>query len=266
MMIPSLSDLLVSSLLISASIFFVVWLVSILKKDASIVDILWGPACALPGFVTYYQIGGTHPQQTLLTVLVGIWALRLGLYLAKRNLPHGEDIRYVNMRKRSGSDKAFAIRSLFTVYALQCLLSWFISFPVIMGQVGLERTSISTLAYVGVATWFVGITFEALGDHQLAKFKADPSNKGKLMDQGLWAWTRHPNYFGDACVWFGLTLIALDSPYGMYAVASPLLMALFLVKISGKALTERLMSRKYPEYEAYKSRTSGFIPMPPKNT
>ncbi len=264
-MTPAITDIILTSLGVSAAAFFVVWLISVFKKDASIVDILWGPACALPGFVTYSLIGGGHPNQLLLTVLVGIWGLRLGGYLAKRNLPHGEDVRYQHMRKRAGSDKAFAVKSLLTVYALQCILSWFISFPVQFGQMGLEGDSLGTLAFVGAAVWLLGIIFEALGDHQLAKFKADPANKGKLMTVGLWAWTRHPNYFGDACVWFGLTLIALQSPYGIYAVASPLIMALFLVKISGKALTEKIMSKKYPEYADYKARTSGFIPMPPKS-
>lgn len=264
-MTPAITDIILLSLGVSAAVFFVVWLISVFKKDASIVDILWGPACALPGFVTYLQIGGAHPNQLLLTVLVGVWGLRLGGYLAKRNLPHGEDQRYQHMRRRAGSDKAFAVKSLFTVYLMQCVLSWFISFPVQLGQAGLEGDSVGTLAYVGAAIWFVGIVFEALGDHQLATFKADPANKGKLMTVGLWAWTRHPNYFGDACVWFGLTLIALQSPYGIYAVASPLIMALFLVKISGKALTEKIMSKKYPEYADYKARTSGFIPMPPKS-
>lgn len=263
-MTPSSSDLIFTSLGVSASIFFIVWIISVFKKDASIVDILWGPACALPALVVYQMTGGSHPQQALLTLLVGLWGLRLGWYLAKRNLPHGEDIRYQHMRARARSDTAFAIRSLFTVYALQCLISWFISFPVQFGQMGLSGEPLGLLAYAGAGVWLIGILFEAVGDWQLVRFKSDPANKGKLMDQGLWAWTRHPNYFGDAMVWFGLTLIALESPYGIYAIASPLIMALFLVKISGKALTERLMAKKYPDFEDYKARTSGFIPMPPR--
>lgn len=263
---PSISVILWTSLCVSLFVFFLVWIISVLKKDASIVDILWGPACALPAVVTYLQVGGSHPLQLLLTILVSVWGLRLGLYLAVRNLPHGEDVRYQRMRQRAGSDKAFTVRSLFSVYLLQCLISWFISFPVQLGQLGLPDGAVGPFAYIGAAVWLVGLMFEALGDHQLSHFKALPENKGKLMDQGLWAWTRHPNYFGDACVWFGLTLIALESPYGIYAVASPLVMTLFLVKVSGKALTEKLMARKYPEYEAYRERTSGFVPMPPKKT
>jgi steroid 5-alpha reductase family enzyme len=265
-MTPAATDILLTSLGVSAVLFFIAWIISVIKKDASIVDILWGPACALPGLVTYLQIGGRHPQQLLLTVLVGLWGLRLALYLARRNLPHGEDIRYTHMRKRAGSDRAFALRSLVTVFALQCVLSWFISFPVQFGQMGLPAGQLGSLAYAGALLWLIGLVFEAVGDRQLAAFKADPANKGKLMTSGLWSWTRHPNYFGDACVWFGLALIALESPYGIYALASPFVMALFLVKISGKALTEKLMRRKSPDYAAYQARTSGFIPLPPKKS
>ncbi len=147
---------------------------------------------------------------------------------------------------------------------MQCLLSWLISFPVQLGLLGLEGQTISVVAYIGAAFWLIGIFFETVGDYQLAKFKKDPVNKGRLMTQGLWAWTRHPNYFGDAMVWSGLTIIALDSPFGIYTIFSPVIMIFFLVKVSGKALTELHMVKKYPEYEAYKTSTSGFIPMPPK--
>ncbi len=263
-MTDQIFPILTNSLIISALVFLGVWFISIVKKDASIVDILWGPACAIPSVVTYTTVSTGHPQQLLLVSLVSIWALRLGLYLGKRNLPHGEDYRYVKMRKQAGGDKAFIIKSLWFVFGMQCLLSWLISFPVQLGLLGLEGQTISVVAYIGAAFWLIGIFFETVGDYQLAKFKKDPVNKGRLMTQGLWAWTRHPNYFGDAMVWSGLTIIALDSPFGIYTIFSPVIMIFFLVKVSGKALTELHMVKKYPEYEAYKTSTSGFIPMPPK--
>ena len=254
-----------SSLAVSAAIFLLIWIASVLKKDASIVDISWGPACALPAIVTYSIVGTGHPQQILLVALVVLWALRLAVFLGKRNLPHGEDYRYVRMRHKAGGDRAFAIKSLWSVFGFQCLLSWFVSLPVQIGLIGLEGDSIHGLALGGAAIWLIGICFEAIGDFQLTRFKKDEANKGKLMTSGLWAWTRHPNYFGDAMVWSGLTLIALDAPYGIYTILSPVVMIVLLVKVSGKALTEYHMNRKYPEYAAYKVATSGFIPMPPKS-
>lgn len=253
-----------SSFVVSASIFLVVWVISVIKKDASIVDILWGPACAIPGVAAFVFVGGEQPLQIALVALVSIWAVRLALYLGARNLPHGEDYRYVRMRKRAGSDQAFIFRSLWYVFGMQLVLSWIISLPVQLGVVGLEEGRLGTLAYIGIAVWSLGFIFETVGDFQLAQFKKDPMNQGKLMTGGLWAWTRHPNYFGDSMVWAGLSLIALEAPYGPYAVLSPILMAFFLVKVSGKAMTERHMVQKYTDYEAYKASTSGFLPMPPK--
>ena len=263
-MTTSIPSLFATSFAVSAGIFILVWLISILKKDVSIVDILWGPACAAPGITAYWVAGTGHPQQLLLVTLVSIWALRLSLYLAKRNLPHGEDYRYVRMRKRSKNDTAFIFKSLWYVFGMQLVISWIISLPVQLGAIGLEGNSISSLAYFGAALWLLGFCFETVGDHQLTQFKKNPENAGELMTKGLWAWTRHPNYFGDSMVWTGLTVIALAAPYGIYTIVSPLLMALFLVKVSGKAMTERHMDEKYSEYETYKATTSGFIPMPPK--
>ena len=212
--------------------------------------------------LTFFRTDGADPRAILLTVLVSLWAARLGLYLARRNLGHGEDYRYQKMRAKAGSDSAFARGSLPNIFWLQGVIAWFVSLPVQLGQFGGD--GLDGFAWLGIFIFAVGITFETVGDWQLRVFKADPVNKGKLMTRGLWALTRHPNYFGDATVWAGLTLIALESPYGVWTILSPAVMAFFLVKISGKALTERFMEKKYPEYAAYKKRVSGFIPMPPK--
>ena len=166
------------------------------------------------------------------------------------------------MRKGQGSDEAFARWSLTRVFYLQGVIAWFVSLPVQVGQFG--NDGLGALALIGAIVFAVGLGFEAIGDWQLKQFKADPANKGKLMTRGLWAFTRHPNYFGDAAVWTGLTLIALEAPFGWLTILSPAVMAFFLVKVSGKALTERLMEKKYPEYAEYRRRVSGFIPMPPK--
>ncbi|MHA7871211.1 MAG: DUF1295 domain-containing protein [Hyphococcus sp.] len=249
-------------MLIVLGLLTILWTVSVRIKDASIIDIAWGPACAAPAILTFLRTDGADPRALLLTALVSIWAARLAFYLAGRNLGHGEDIRYQKMRAKQSSDAAFARWSLPSIYWLQGLIAWFVSLPVQLGQFGGE--GLGLFAYLGVLIFAVGLAFEAVGDWQLKAFKADPANKGRLMTQGLWAWTRHPNYFGDAAVWTGLTIIALESPYGLWTVLSPAVMAFFLVKVSGKAMTERLMEKKYPDYAAYKARVSGFLPMPPK--
>ncbi len=255
--------LLISNLAILLALLTIVWFVSIRIKDASIIDIFWGPACAAPALLTFFRTDGADPGALVLTVLVSLWAARLGLYLAKRNIGHGEDYRYQKMRAKAGSDAAFARGSLPNIFWLQGLIAWFVSLPVQLGQFGDD--GLGLVAWLGVIVFTVGLGFEAIGDWQLRSFKADPANKGKLMTQGLWALTRHPNYFGDATVWAGLTLIALESPYGVWTILSPAVMAFFLINISGKALTERFMEKKYPEYADYKKRVSGFIPLPPGN-
>ncbi|MDZ7627334.1 MAG: DUF1295 domain-containing protein [Parvularculaceae bacterium] len=239
------------------------WFVSVRLKDASIIDIAWGPACAFGPLLTFAISDGGSPRNLVLAALVSLWAGRLALHLAQRNLGHGEDYRYRKMRERQGSDAAFARWSLINVYGLQGLIAWFVSWPAQLGQLGPDKP-LGVLAIIGVAVFGVGLAFEAVGDWQLKRFKADPANKGKLMTRGLWAWTRHPNYFGDAAVWTGLTLIALESPYGWVTIFSPAVMAFFLVNVSGKALLERNMEKKYPEYASYKQSTSGFLPMPPR--
>ncbi|MEO1014387.1 MAG: DUF1295 domain-containing protein [Pseudomonadota bacterium] len=239
------------------------WLVSLRIKNASIIDIFWAVFCALPGVLVFFQIDGSSPRAGLLAGLCALWAARLSGYLALRNIGHGEDYRYVAMRKSREPHGDFAQWSLTRVFLLQATIAWVISLPVQFGQFGPNKP-LGLVAVIGVVIFAVGLAFEAIGDAQLRAFKSDPANKGKLMTTGLWAWTRHPNYFGDACVWFGLAVIALEGPIGWLGIASPFVMAHFLKNVSGKALLERTMSRKYPAYSAYIARTSGFFPLPPR--
>lgn len=255
--------LLAGNLLGLLALLIALWAISVRIKDASIIDIFWGPACAFGGVATFLRVDGSEPRDIVLTGLVLVWAARLAAHLARRNLGHGEDYRYQAMRRKQGSDAAFARWSLFYVFGLQGLIAWFVSLPVQIGQIGADR-ALGLLAMAGIVIFVVGLAFETLGDAQLRAFKQDPQNKGKLMTSGLWAWTRHPNYFGDACVWTGLSVIALEGPYGWAAILSPVVMTHFLVNISGKAMLERGMEKKNPEYAAYRQRTSGFIPLPPR--
>jgi steroid 5-alpha reductase family enzyme len=258
-----LLPLLAGNLLMLLALLKILWMASVRIRDASIIDIFWGPACACGALATFWRAEGAAPRDLLLAALASLWAARLAFHLARRNLGHGEDYRYRRMREKKGSDAAFARWSLFYVFGLQGLVAWFVSLPVQVGQIGGDG-ALGPLAWLGVAVFAAGLAFETIGDMQLARFKADPANKGRLMTTGLWAWTRHPNYFGDATVWVGLTLIALEAPFGWMTVLSPVVMAHFLVNVSGKALLERGMAEKYPEYAAYRRSTSGFFPLPPK--
>ncbi len=223
--------------------------------DVSIVDVAWGLAFVIAGWVSWAVGGGDAARSTLATVLVSVWGLRLAGYIAHRKRAHpGEDPRYGEMRKRHGD--RFALVSLFTVFGLQALVAWVVSLPV--QGAGAATGDLGPLAYAGVAVWLAGMVFEAGGDLQMQRFKADPANHGTVMDRGLWRYTRHPNYFGDFMVWWGLFLIALDGG-AWWSIVSPLVMTLLLTRVSGKDLLEKSLSKR-PGYEEYVERTSGFIP------
>ena len=238
-----------------------VWGVSLAMRDASIVDIAWGSGFVLVAWVTYWLSDGNSTRSLLLTLLTTIWGGRLAFYLAKRNLGHGEDFRYQSMRRKHGD--RFPIVSLYTVFGVQGALMFIVSLPVQLGQVRTEP-GFGVLGALGIWVWGVGLYFEAVGDAQLARFKRDPANKGLVMNQGLWRYTRHPNYFGDACVWWGLGLIAAESSLGIYGFIGPIVMTILLVKVSGAAMLDRALLKRKPGYEEYVATTSGFIPRPPR--
>ncbi|HNR76074.1 MAG TPA: DUF1295 domain-containing protein [Parvularculaceae bacterium] len=264
MSLTSILSVVVANLAMLWLLLLALWALSVRIRDASIIDIFWGPACAFGAIATYARIDGASPRDFVLTALVTVWAARLALHLARRNLGHGEDFRYRKMRERQGTDAAFARWSLVWIFGLQGFIAWFVSLPVQIGQFGEDRP-LGFIGWLGAAIFAAGLAFEALGDAQLRRFKADPANKGRLMTKGLWSWTRHPNYFGDAAVWTGLTLIALESPWGWLTMLSPFVMTHFLINVSGKAMLERSMEKKYPEYADYKKTVSGFFPLPPKS-
>jgi steroid 5-alpha reductase family enzyme len=253
---------LLGSALAIACMMLLVWLISLKMRDASIVDIAWGSGFVVVAWVSFWLSEGEPTRSLILTLLTTIWGLRLAFYLAKRNLGHGEDFRYQSMRRKHG--EKFAIVSLYSVFAVQGLLMWIVSLPVQLGQVR-ETPNFGVIGVVGVLVWGVGIFFEAVGDAQLAKFKRDPENKDLVMNQGLWRYTRHPNYFGDSCVWAGLGLIATESRLGIFGLVGPVVMTILLVKVSGAAMLDRAMLKRKPGYETYVASTSGFIPRPPRN-
>ncbi len=241
------------------------WIVSVRVRDASIIDIFWGPGFVVIAWVAFISSDGDPQRRLLLTVLTTLWGLRLGLYLALRNLGHGEDPRYRAMRTRCEEKGGnFASRSFFRVYLLQAAVMWFVSLPVQVGQMFSEPDEPGWLTAVGVLLFAVGFLFEATGDWQLARFKRNPENQGKVLATGLWRYTRHPNYFGNTCIWWGLFAIAAENSGAWWTILAPLAMNFLLLKVSGVALLERSLKQSKPDYAAYTKRTSRFLPWPPK--
>jgi steroid 5-alpha reductase family enzyme len=257
------TTILLTTFVITLAAMFLLWILSLVLKNASIVDIFWGIGFVLIALVTFAIAEGYPPRKLLMTALTAIWGLRLAGYIGWRNHRKGEDFRYQAMRKRFGN--RFPLASLFIVFGLQGVLMWIISLPVQLAQMSREPANLTWLDYLGLALWLIGISFEAIGDLQLARFKADPSNKGKVMDRGLWAYTRHPNYFGDALLWWGFFLIALATPRGWLTLVSPIIMTTLLMKVSGVALLEKTLVKTRPEYRDYVQRTSAFFPLPSKS-
>lgn len=243
-------------------LMLVTWAVGTARHDVSIVDIVWGLGFAVVATVAFVVGDGSGARRGLLLAMVGLWGLRLAGYLAWRNLGHGEDRRYQKMRRHHGEH--FWLVSLGTVFLLQGALMLVVSLPVQLAAGAAEPAGLGPLAALGVAVWLVGLVFEVGGDLQLARFKADPANEGEVMDRGLWAWTRHPNYFGDFCVWWGVFLVAAETGAGRWGVIGPIVMTVFLLRVSGVALLERDIGTRRPGYAAYAARTSAFVPRPPR--
>ena len=239
------------------------WLVSLAVKNASIVDIVWGFGFVAVAWAVRLRVDGVADRQNLLVALTSIWGLRLTGYLFWRNHGKGEDFRYVAMRRHWGP--RFPLISLGTVFGLQGVLMFLVSLPVQLGQAGTEP-DLGWLAFVGVAVWVVGLFFEAVGDAQLARFKKDPDSAGRVMDRGLWRYTRHPNYFGDACVWWGIALVAAETTVGRWGFVGAVVMTVLLRRVSGVTLLEKSLSKRRPGYADYVARTSAFVPRPPKAT
>ncbi len=239
------------------------WVVSLRLRNASIVDIVWGAGFVLVAWVSYALGDGVASRKMLLAWMVTLWGGRLAIYLFIRNHGKGEDPRYVAMRKRRG-DK-FGMQSLWLVFGLQGVLMWIVSLPVQVGSVADQPDSLGPVEIVGVILYTIGIYFESTGDFQLSQFKADPANAGLVMDQGLWRYTRHPNYFGDFCVWWGIWIVAAATGVGLYAIVGPIVMTFFLLRVSGVAMLERSITKRRPGYDEYMRKTNAFFPGPPKH-
>ena len=250
---------LTQALLVALALETAAWLVSLVRRDAGVADVLWGPAFAVLAWLHVVGRGAADTRGLLVAVLVTIWGLRLGLHIAVRSRGWGEDPRYAAMRRVHGP--RFRWRSMFTVFWLQGLILWVVALPLYAAQGGGSLWWLDALA---LACVLAGFTFETVGDRQLQRFRADPANRGRVLDRGLWRYTRHPNYFGDALLWWGIFLFAAATPAGWGTVVSPLLMTFLLLRVSGVPLLERGLAETRPGYAEYVRRTSAFVPWWPR--
>ncbi len=242
-------------------VYMSLWFVfSLIKKRNDVADIAWGLGFVLMAWTSLFLSNDFGLRSVLINILVSIWGLRLAWHIHTRNKGKTEDYRYEAWRKEWGS--FFYIRSYFQVYLLQGLLLFLIVSPVLVINKS-YNSSVGFLDLIGIAVWLFGFYFEVVGDAQLARFIKNPENKGKLMQSGLWAYTRHPNYFGEVTLWWGVLLVALSVPNGIYAIIGPLTITFLILKVSGIPLLEKKMEEN-PDFQEYKSRVSMFIPLPRK--
>ncbi|MEZ5534267.1 MAG: DUF1295 domain-containing protein [Thiolinea sp.] len=235
------------------------WLVSLLKNDVSIVDSLWSLMILLAGIVFFAMEDSPVARSYLVLILAVLWAVRLSAYITWRNHGQEEDARYQAIR--ANNQPHFKYKSLYIVFGLQAFLGWLVALP-LLAAINSD-SGLNVLDYLALLLWLVGMFFEVIGDWQMAQFKADPANKGKVMDSGLWRYTRHPNYFGEFCIWWAFFLFALAAG-GWWSILSPLIMTVLLLKVSGVALLEKDITERRPKYHEYIQRTNAFFPWFPK--
>lgn len=249
--------------LLAAVLFLtMVWLLSLPRKNASLADIFWGLGFVLIAWLSFALTAGYLGRKLLLVGLTTVWGARLAWHIARRNRGQGEDRRYQVWRAKWGA--SFWWVSWFTVFLVQAILLWIVSLTLQIGQLAPTPATLTGLDLLGLLVWLIGFAFEATADWQLARFKADPANRGRVMNQGLWRYSRHPNYFGEALMWWGLFLITLATPQGWWAIVSPLTITFLLLKVSGVVLLEKDLVARRPEYREYMKTTSAFWPWFPK--
>jgi steroid 5-alpha reductase family enzyme len=235
------------------------WVASLFVGKVSFVDSFW-PAFFVLAAIVYMTGGEAHAARGLLVMLLlAAWALRLAVHIGIRNLGEPEDQRYASLAKRH---RPFSIKSLYIVFGLQAVLAWFVSLALLPSVRG--GTPLNAVDAAAAALWLAGMFFEVVGDWQLTRFRRDPSNRGKVLDNGLWRYTRHPNYFGEFCIWWAFYLFAVAAG-GWWTVLSPIVMSVLLLRVSGVALLEKTISKRRPGYAEYAERTNAFFPGPQKS-
>jgi steroid 5-alpha reductase family enzyme len=238
------------------------WGISLLRKNVTIADSLWGIGIVLIAWLTFINGDGFLFRKLLLCGLVTAWGVRLFLYMFQRSRNKAEDARYAAWRKRHG--QSFWWVSLFKVFLLQAVFQWLIALGVQYGQLRPQPAHLTWLDVAGALVWAAGFAIETAADRQLSEFLSIPENRGKIMNRKLWRYSRHPNYFGESLMWWGLFGIVLSVPWGVWTIVSPVLITYTLLRLSGVRLMETVEFGESPEYQAYARRTNAFIPWFPK--
>lgn len=251
--------LFLAGLATTAVLMVVAWLISLKLRNVAIVDVFWGPAVAAAG-ITWFAGSVPGERGSLAVLLAVLWAARLALHIYWRGRGQPEDRRYREIRARN--EPNFGLKSLYLVFLLQAVLATVIALPLLGAAT--STASLGPLDVLAVALWFAGFAIQAVADLQMARFQQQPAAGRRVMDQGLWRYSRHPNYFGETVMWWSLGLIAVVGG-AWWALAGPLLLTFLLLKVSGVALTEKDIASRRPEYQAYIRRTSAFVPLPPRN-
>jgi steroid 5-alpha reductase family enzyme len=246
-------------------LFIIAWALCVAQRDCTPVDSLWGLGMGVVALSTYIQTGGGTQRRLVLTGICLAWALRLGGYLLWRWRDQGPDGRYVRMLDKAKVERGWGYgqAAFRLVFMLQMPMLWLVCLPVQLGQIPAQPALLGPLGWAGAGLALFGLAFETLADWQLVRFRKNPANAGQVLDRGLWCFTRHPNYFGDACVWWGLWLVAAETTPGLFAIIGPIFLVYTLTRWSGVPTVEGRMRRRKPAYEDYMRRTSGFIPWPP---
>jgi steroid 5-alpha reductase family enzyme len=244
------------------SMMLLLWIISIFIHNVSIVDIFWGPGFILASTIYYLLAPGNADRKILIFLLIIIWGMRLSIYLALRNSGKGEDFRYKEFRRKYGENRYWWV-SLFQTFLLQGIIMWLISLPVLASMFYFTDNGLYWLDYMAVVIWLIGFTFETGGDWQLYGFKKNPDNKGKVLNTGFWKYTRHPNYFGEAVVWWAFGIFSLAAG-GYWQILGSAIITFLLLRVSGVTLLEETLVETKPGYREYTESTSAFFPMPNK--
>ncbi len=257
-----MGELFLQASIIILLLMTLLWLWSIAIKNASIVDIFWGMGFVIVNTFNVFASGDLNPRKVVVLALVSIWGIRLSSHIFMRNLGKEEDFRYQEFRRRFGPQRYWWV-SFFQTFLLQGVLMMMVSLSLIGISLSVSSGELVWIDYVAIGVWIVGFSFEAGGDFQLLKFKENPDNRGKVLDKGFWRYTRHPNYFGDATVWWAFALFSISAG-GYWNVIGSVIMTLLLVKVSGVGLLEKTLKKTKPQYEEYARKTNSFFPWLPK--
>ena len=241
------------------------WLASIALRDVSIIDMAFAVILWLVTAASYTMGGGTAERKQLILALVTVWAIRITWHLVRRNWGHGEDVRYTKLRSWVNNDRAFIWLSLRKVFLLQGIVLWLVSLPVQLAPLYSTPASIGPIAIIGAMIAIAGIVIETVADMQLTRFRSNPQNKGTILNTGLWRYSRHPNYFGELCTWWGLFVIASENPIGLFTIVGPLAYTYLIINVTGQRTLDKKLAREKPGYGDYMQSTSGLIPWPPKD-